>query len=247
MKEGWHITAHDINSWADRKPRRAQEELPLLVAKLILASTKPNNIRFPSGNTILLKGWDGILEVEEGSLFVPSGLSTWEFGTSKDVKGKANEDYRKRCDDPRGVDKTNTTFVFVTSRIWEDKDKWEQEKNEEGEWKQVKVLDAVDLETWLHQYPAVHRWLARRMSKRPEGAFDIEQAWDNWRFATEPPSNEDLAIAGRIEAGKNIIQKLKDNPSVIRVFGESKDEAYAFILASIIKNAKQKNWFPVYL
>ncbi len=239
MRKGWHITAHDINSWADREPRRAQEELPLLVAKLILASTKPNNIRIPSGNTILLKGWDGILEVEEGSLFVPSGLSAWEFGTSRDVKRKANEDYRKRCDDPRGVDKTNTTFIFVTSRIWEDKDKWKQEKNAEGEWKQVKVLDAVDLETWLHQCPAIHSWFARRMGKRPEGAFDIEQAWDNWRFATEPPSNEDLAIAGRIEAGKNIIQKLKDNSSVIRVFGESKDEAYAFILASIIKNAKE--------
>jgi len=239
MSGGWYITAHDINYWADREPRKAQEKLPLLVAKFILASTNPNNIHIPSGNAVLLKGWDGIVEVKEGDRFVPSGLSVWEFGTSRDVKRKANEDYRKRCDDPRGVDKTNTTFVFVTSRIWEDKDKWEQEKNVEGGWKQVKVLDAVDLGTWLHQCPAVHRWFARCMGKRPEGALDIEQAWDNWRFATEPPSNENLAIAGRTEAVENIIQKLKGNPSVIRVFGESKDEAYAFILASIIKNAEE--------
>ena len=239
MSEGWYITAHDINLWADRNPRRAQEELPLLVAKLILASVKPTNIHIPSKDAILLKGWDGIVEVKAGNPFVTSGLSVWEFGTSKDYKRKANEDYKKRSEDPLEIDKTNATFVIVTSRIWEDKKNWEQEKNAEGKWKQVRVLDAVDLETWLHQCPAVHGWFARRMGKRPEGALDIEQAWDDWRFAIEPPSNENLVIAGRTEALENLIGKLKNEPSVIRVFGESKDEAYAFTLSSIIKNAQE--------
>ena len=239
MSEGWHITAHDINLWADRNPRRAQEELPLLVAKLILASVKPTNIRIPSKDAVSLKGWDGIVEVKAGNPFVPSGLSVWEFGTSKDYKKKANEDYEKRSEDPLEIDKINATFVIVTSRIWEDKKNWEQEKNAEGKWKQVRVLDAVDLETWLHQCPAVHRWFARRMGKRPEGALDIEQAWNDWRFAIEPPSNENLVIAGRTEELENLIGKLKNEPSVIRVFGESKDEAYAFTLASIIKNAQE--------
>ena len=239
MSEGWYLTAHDINFWADKEPRRAQEKLPLLVAKLIIASVKPSYICVPSKDAILSKGWDGIVEVETGNSFVPSGLSVWEFGTSKDYKKKANEDYKKRSKDPLEIDKTNATFVIVTSRIWEDKKNWEQEKNAEGKWKQVRVLDAVDLETWLHQCPAVHRWFARRMGKRPEGALDIEQAWDDWRFATEPPSNENLVIADRTEALENLIRKLKNNPSVIRVFGESKDEAYAFILASIIKKAQE--------
>jgi len=239
MSEGWHITAHDINLWADRNPRRAQEELPLLVAKLILASVKPTNVHIPSKDAILLKGWDGIVEVKAGNPFVTSGLSVWEFGTSKDYKRKANEDYKKRSEDPLEIDKTNATFVIVTSRIWEDKKNWEQEKNAEGKWKQVRVLDAVDLETWLHQCLGVHGWFARRMGKRPEGALDIEQAWGDWRFTTEPPSNENLVIAGRTEALENLIGKLKNEPSVIRVFGESKDEAYAFTLASIIKNAQE--------
>ena len=77
------------------------------------------------------------------------------------------------------------------------------------------------------------------MGKRPEGALDIEQAWNDWRFAIEPPSNENLVIAGRTEALENLIGKLKNEPSVIRVFGESKDEAYAFTLSSIIKNAQE--------
>jgi len=101
-------------------------------------------------------------------------------------------------------------------------------------------LDAVDLKEWLHQCSAVHRWFARKIGKRPKGAFDIGQAWDEWRSATEPSSNEDLVIAGRTEEAKKFIQKLKnESPSVIRVFGESKDGAYTLILASIIKKAQE--------
>jgi len=239
MSEGWYVTVYDINLWADRSPRRAQEELPLLVAKFILASIKPTNIRFPSKDAILLRGWDGIVETEEENPFVPSGLSVWECGTSREYRRKANEDYRKRSDAPLGIDKKKATFIIVTSRIWEDKNTWEQEKNREGKWKQIRVLDAVDLEKWLHQCSSVHRWFARRLGKRPEGALDVELAWHYWRSATQPPSNEDLVIAGRTEAVKSLTQKLKNEPSVIRVFGESKDEAYAFILASIIKNAEE--------
>jgi len=247
MSEGWYVTAHDIDLWADKNPRRAQEELSLLVKKLIFASVKPIyicRICIPSKDAISLKGWDGIVEVKAGNPFVPSGLSVWEFGTNKDYKKKANEDYKKRSEDPLGIDKTNATFVIVTSRIWkdkkEDKKNWEQEKNAEGKWKQVRVLDAVDLETWLHQCPAVHRWFARKIGKLPEGALDIEQAWEDWSSATEPLSNEDLFIAGRTEEAKKLIQKLEDGSlSVIWVFGESRDESYGFILASIIKNAKE--------
>ena len=239
MSEGWYITAHDINHWADKKPRRAQEELPLLVRRLISASVNPNNIHIPSGNAVLIKGWDGIVEIKEENPFVPLGVSVWEFGTAKDFRTKAKKDYETRCKNSLGVDKANAIFVIVTSRIWQNKNEWEKEKNAEGKWKQVKVLDAVDLETWLYQCPAVHRWFARRLGKRPEGAFDIEQAWDKWKFASNPPSNEDLAIAGRTNEAKNIIQKLRNTPSAIRVFGESKDEAYAFILASIFKYAKE--------
>lgn len=239
MSEGWHVTAFDINPWAERNPREAQEKLPLLIGKLILASTKPSYIRIPSGNAILLRGWDGVLEVEEGNSFVPSDLSVWELGSGRNIKSKADRDYLKRTKDPHGIDKKKAAFIFITSRIWGKKNEWDHEKNSEGEWKIVRFLDAVDLETWLHQCPGVHRWFARLIGKRPEGALDIEQEWDAWRYATDPPSNESLVIASRNKAVEELIQKLRNNPSVIRIFGESKDEVYAFAVASIIRHAEE--------
>ncbi len=46
---GWHVTANDIKNWTATKKRRAEEILPLLIKKLILASCTPKEINFPSG------------------------------------------------------------------------------------------------------------------------------------------------------------------------------------------------------
>jgi len=43
---GWYVTANDIKNWTATNKRRAEEVLPLLVKKLILASYNPKKINF---------------------------------------------------------------------------------------------------------------------------------------------------------------------------------------------------------
>ncbi|WMN57806.1 hypothetical protein NI390_16045 [Vibrio fluvialis] len=83
---GWYVSANDIKNWTETNKRRAEEVLPLLVKKLILASCKIKTIDFPSCDNVAIGGWDGILDVEEGNDFIPSGKSGWEFGTNSAVK-----------------------------------------------------------------------------------------------------------------------------------------------------------------
>lgn len=70
---------------------------------------------------------DGIVQVSEGNAFVPDGISAWEISTSENKKSKADEDYDKRSKDPLGLDPSSTSFVFVTLRRWEGKEKWAEE------------------------------------------------------------------------------------------------------------------------
>jgi len=233
MANGWCITAQKIKEWTKSNRRQAQDTLPLLVRKLILASLKPSLLSFPARDSVSSGGWDGRLISEEGNAFVPEGSSVWEFGTEESVNTKANEDYEKRTKNPLGIDKKSTTFVFVTSRAWTKRDSWAQEKGVEGQWGQVRGLNADDLEAWLEQCPAAHRWFARLIGGRPGGARDIEQAWDCWSCATQPKCNADLVLAGREDQAKELANKLKAEPSVIHVWGESEDEAYAFALAVV--------------
>ena len=125
----------------------------------------------PSGSSVRLPGWDGLLQVGRGNAWGPSGDSGWEFSCEKGVTSKANDDYQKRTDNPLGLDMATATFVFVSSRRWNGKRKWEMERREEGKWHDVRAYDADDLVAWLEQSPEVTKWFAGVIYKL---AFDYE-------------------------------------------------------------------------
>ena len=76
------------------------------------------------------------------------------------MTSKANDDYEKRTADPLGLEKSNSTFVFATTRRWNSKREWLRERREEGEWSDVRAYDADDLVIWLEHAPMVTRWFA---------------------------------------------------------------------------------------
>lgn len=234
MTTGWFVTSNDIKNWTQTQKRRAEELLPELVRRLIRANFKPEHIHFPSGDSIAVGGWDGTLKVDEGNEFVPSGFSVWEFGTNSSINVKFDEDYQKRTDDPIDIITSEATFVFTTSRVWRDKDSKCVEKNKERIWKQVKGLNADDLENWLHQSPSVHRWFANLIGKRTEAIWDIEQAWESWIHGMSIPATSDLVLNGRTKQSEELSKSLKGDPTIIRIKSISENEAYAFGLATLI-------------
>lgn len=118
------IKASQLENWTDIDSRRAQELLPLLIRKLIIASIPLPSIKdlhFPCGDSIQYTGFDGRINIDVGNLYTPDGFSILETGTDENILSKANEDFSKRTRDSLGVEPNNTTFVFVTSRRWKHK------------------------------------------------------------------------------------------------------------------------------
>ncbi|MBS9834204.1 hypothetical protein [Vibrio alginolyticus] len=234
---GWYVTANDIKNWTGTHKRRAEEVLPLLVKKLILASCRPNSIDFPSGDSVAVGGWDGILDVDEGNEFIPSGKSGWEFGTNSDVKKKADGDYTKRTSAPAPLKRDETTFVFATSRLWTKRDSWARTKETTNKWKDVKGINAESLANWLEACPAVHRWFSEMLGKRFPTIRDLEQEWGeytnktevklNSKFLLHKRENEAISLTNIVTAG---------NAEVHRIKAVSKIEAYGFILATLVNN-----------
>ena len=163
--------ASEINNWSDTAD--AENRLPELIRRLVLATLPepPLRIDMPSGSSVRLPGWDGLLEVGRGNAWAPRGDSGWEFSCEKGVASKANDDYQKRTENPLGLDMATATFVFVSSRRWNGKRKWESERREEGKWWDVRAYDADNLVTWLEQSPEVTEWFARVIYKL---AFDYQ-------------------------------------------------------------------------
>lgn len=231
---GWFVTANDIKVWTATDKRHAEEVLPLLIKKLILASCKPKAINFPSGDAVAVGGWDGILDVEEGNEFVPAGKSGWEVSTNSDVKRKANDDYGKRTKKPDPLTLDEATFVFVTSRLWTRRDIWVSNKKVSGKWKSVRGINAGTLEAWLARCPAVHRWFAGIIGKRASDLWDLEQAWSSLSNITEFKLSPDLFVKSRDAERNKFINELAGKASILRVKAQSKLEAYGFILVSLM-------------
>ena len=164
----------EIDNWSDKPD--AHHRLPELIRRLVMATVPmPSGIDIPSGSSVRLSGWDGLVDVEGGNAWVPSGLSAWELSceNSRSLRNKATADYRKRTANPQGVDIPSTAFVFATTRRWAGKREWARERREEGLWADVRAIDADDLVAWLEQTPDVSVWFARLIGKIPSATEDI--------------------------------------------------------------------------
>lgn len=224
------IDATDLKQWAFR--RDCQDHLPLVVRRLIRATSPGiSQILIPAGDSVHYSGWDGILDVNIGTEYIPEGYSVWEFSTNQKIKDKAEDDYQKRTNDALGVDRTAATYVFVTARVWADKDEWVAEKQRDGKWKDVRVYDATILEEWLEEAPAVGAWLAKYLRIFLDDVDTAEDYWKEWISATEPPLTSNLILSGREIQVEAVRQWLCAPPSLLTLQAASREEALAFFIA----------------
>lgn len=233
MKHALLADATDLNAWADR--RDSQGNLPRLVRRLIQATVdRASQLVVPGGEGVSVGGWDGVVEVSRGNAHVPEGKSVWEMGVNKKKKEKADGDYEKRTNDPKGVVPGETTYVCVMPRRWGGKDNWLEERNGEGIWKEVRAYDADDLEGWLDTAPAVHAWISLLLGKCQEGALDLETHWLEWAKGTQPTVSPELVLAGRRSVAERIVQWLGGDKDPLALKGDSRQEAIA-VLGAVLQ------------
>lgn len=229
------VTRDHLERWADTTFSKAA--LPYLISRLIRATTPTSTkANLPSGSATYVGGWDGIVNCESETPYVPKGTSLWEFGTNSDIKGKADGDYIKRKDNPIGFTPKDSVFIFVTPRLWTKKDNWVKEKKAENHWKDVIVCDSVDIEQWLDIALSVSRWFAAQdgVGAYPfDGIMTADEFWEEWSIGAKglvllPES----IIAGREYEKNQLLTTLQGDPTIKGLKASTKNEAIAFIIAS---------------
>ncbi|MRG54587.1 helix-turn-helix domain-containing protein [Phyllobacterium sp. SYP-B3895] len=221
-----------LNSWADRIS--AREDFPELMRRLMLARFGYGaQIRFPSGGAIQLKGWDAQTNLKAEDALIPSGLAGWEFGVNQNIRQKADSDFRNRAKSYEGIVPAELAYVFATPRYWGAKNEWVEERRKEGVFREVRVIDGVDLAQLLEQTPSVSLWLAQKLGRVPFGVRLLADAWQEWAYSTAIPLTEQLILTGRDEQSTKIHRWLKEDASAFGMQGESTSEAIAFLYASL--------------
>ncbi|RIV26129.1 addiction module antidote protein, HigA family [Alicyclobacillaceae bacterium I2511] len=224
------IKAREIEDWAGRQID-ARSHLPVLLRKLVHSTGNDlHHVDFPGYDNAQRKGSDGFIEAGGATPWIPEGNSYWEFGTDQNPGGKAESDYTARLTSIEPAVRARSTFVFVTPRNWNGKTAWEKRKNETGDWKAVRALDASDLEQWLEQSVPAQIWLAEQLNRPASGYETLEMAWNRWANASNPHLKPELfspAMAVYRETFKVWLNKPSERPFVVAA--DSRDEALAFL------------------
>ncbi len=232
------ISAKDLVTWANSYTARFT--LPQLLRRLVLASAKgTKKLRLPSDEEVSRPGYDGVVQVQQGNGWVPSGLSVWEMGVDKNPATKAEKDYLKRNRKPE-IRRSTATFVFVTPRDWLDREEWCRRKARGKKWKAVKALDCSDLAEWLDSVPSVAFWAGRLLGKRPQGVCDITARWQNIRDLSNPKLLPEVFLAGRDSETNAITEWLTRAPDVFFLEVDSADEAVDFFCAFALSKPGDK-------
>ena len=87
-------------------------------------------------------------------------------------------------------ERAEITFIFVTPRKWNAKDKWAKEKEALGEWESVRAYDASDLEQWLEQSIQAQAWMAEQIGLPAKGAHSLDEQWQKWSSVTDPETRQ---------------------------------------------------------
>jgi hypothetical protein len=221
-------TANVLHRWPTDASRDSQEHLPELIRRLLAETSGITEISMRSGDGVALGGWDGIAE-STGSAFLPAGRLAFEMGVSPKVKAKAARDYMNRVQrEPQ-----DCIFVFVTPRRWRDKDSWSAQRRAEGNFRDVKVLDADDLEGWLKTAPAAHYWISEHLGLQPRDARTIGEWWRRFQEQTKPSLPVGLFLAGRDELARQLRARVHDRPSLTTIQSESAEDCLAFVYGAL--------------
>ncbi|ABB16023.1 hypothetical protein [Carboxydothermus hydrogenoformans] len=239
------ITENQLDEWVRSNKGEAQGTIVELIGRLVAASCpRPRERRFHWKDSIGQHGPDGVLDTDlDFEPFVPKGKSFWEIGTGLGTRDKATSDYKKLTENVPENIRRESTFIFVTplsgQREWEytwKKDAqaaWLEDRRTKGEWKDVRVIDGTKLIDWLRQFPAIERWLARKMGLPAQQIDTPEERWEVLRTFGGLPLTPQVFLLNREDAYNKLKEVFTGKIQRLKLQTHFPDQIVDFVAACV--------------
>jgi hypothetical protein len=234
------VTASQLEEYALR--RDSEAVIPELIWWLVTSSVPDiTACRIPYGDSINLPGYDGLVESENGYRnYVPKQRSYWETGRSKSPQTKATQDYRKRKKDLSVAERRAASYIFVTphSKAWPYPAQlnWVKTRGEKDGWRRITILDGVQLADWLRDFPAIGKWLLKKIDpvKRANGFETVAEHWEllsHPKLTQTTPLPPKIFLIGRDKACEELNRLFRGEITQLLLGTESEKDAEDFVAA----------------
>lgn len=232
------VSAGELEKYADTI--ESEGVIPDVISRLIQVSVNDlAYFRVPRLEDVGLPDPDVIMESTAGALpYVPAGRSLWEIGTGVNPIRKAREDFQKRTKKVDPAEKARTTFVFASPRSagWslERQEEWLKECEGCG-WREVRVLDGVQLAEWLRRYPAIGKHVLKKV-RAGNSEFGFRLPSEYWHETCrsksgDPPLPPELFLIARDSARAELQTLLEGKVSQMQVAAENARDLFDFVTA----------------
>lgn len=220
------VNALDLDRWADTLESKGV--FPEFMRRLLAQTPGVSNINIRAREGTAAPGWDGTA-TSDGSSFLPEGELRFEFGTNRQSKSKADDDYDKRAE--QIVGKSDEIFVFATPRNWAGAAEWAKQRSSENKFASVETFDAHRLEGWLQSTPAVHYWISELIGKHASGAQTLTSWWERLRRNCRIEVPPEFHIAGRLQEADKLLDLLAISEKVLSIQAAWRNDTLAFLHA----------------
>lgn len=245
------ITTTHINKYFDENKLIGSGQLPELLFKLINESNQNKvleNIHMPYGDEVKQRDYDGIVKYNDIHPFIPNGESVWEISRQVTWKAKFNKDLNTRSENPLQTDPANTTFVFVTPYTIEEREKNKAiARNENCKiWKNVKIIDATDLQSWLSVSFNTTAWFCELLGIDINHVKTASRWWKDWSnvsyYETSSKTKIPFQLTPDLFFAKNkrlqrvkqqLIQSINNN-KYVNLIWDNVNDVNAFAIASFL-------------
>lgn len=188
-------------------------------------------LNIPANEQTSRPGFDGTVETELGTEFVPSGESIWEMGVNQDPQTKASKDAARRCEQLTLEERSERTFVFVTPRPWIKKEEWARALAQSQNWKDVMVHDSNSLEHWLDAARDVDGWISSQTRNIPAGVQSLNDHWESLHRISTHPLDTKVFTASRETEGDRIRDFLSRVPDSLYIQTHGLNDGIDFLAA----------------
>lgn len=232
------------------KKKLSEVLVPKLIYRLVRESLNSNTYtHFPSGDDVFTPGWDGLIDGNDVEhRFLPKGNSYFEIGAKKNCYKsftKIDSDYEKRKVDSTILNKTDYSYVAVTTSILDSKKKenYVQKYEEENIFKKILILDAVDITNWMEDHIDICIWFLQSYGEKIDD-YDItllSDEWDRISLCTTPNFSLGLFKVGNERNSAKLIKDLEEVKSnrIITISSKyyGKDFALSFCIATLMDSS----------